>query len=248
MLHEEFYREHPKTIVTIDGEQYIPLNEFCTMTGLSVYDSAFQEMKDQIIERPPTGGQRKPVKYISVKGWMALWERAFGLWLEERVPEEEVLTPWPWYGVKRVEAMLEFYLDGVLPALIDEGYLRLPTKDEPTVVKRDFILTEKGRATGWLRYRMRQPSPFGKWTATVVIDMSHIGFAAFIAYQPEYVESTHTVLLEIIQAAHDEREQAWRKRHPWIVAMCEYEAAAEAGAEVTARPIYRKRLSVEESA
>jgi hypothetical protein len=98
-------------------------------------------------------------------------------------------------------------------------------------VKYDYILTDKGRATAWLRYRMQAPSPLSEWKARVVIDMSHIGFAAFLDSD---AESAHSLLMELIKEAHDKREKMWRELHAWIVEEREYEAKAEAAIEAQA--------------
>jgi hypothetical protein len=218
------YREYPQQVLIVDGKPYLPLKG--AMAGLSADDPIFGGITDPIIERPPTGRQRKPRRYISVEGMARLWEYAFTVYLNERTPDEEIITPWPWYGILRTEHMLaNFFECDLTSGLIDMGYIRVPARGESTIVQYDYMLTEKGRASGWLRYRMQRPSPFGGWIASVVIDMSHMGFAELYADHPATLEGIHGVLLQLIQKAHDEREEEWRKRHPWLVAMREYEAA-----------------------
>jgi hypothetical protein len=109
----------------VDGEPYMPLKGLSAMAGLSADDSIFDGIANPIIELPATGRQRKPRRYISVEGWAKLWAYAFKVYLQERAPEEEIITPWPWYGVKRVEYMLDVldFLRGDLTALLVAGVI-----------------------------------------------------------------------------------------------------------------------------
>lgn len=196
------YRKHPKTIVTIDGEQYIPLKDFCAMTGLRPDDvTASTEAQGQIIERPPEGRQRKPRQYITVKAWLALYERVFGLWLAERSTgieyeglveygDDGVKTqPWRWYGIDKIVEMFDIR-DTTMDAW-DAGKIweRLILRDyvqgsgqvgEPLTVE-GLWANDRAKETGWVRNHMRRPSPCERWHIFIVLDIAHPEFAKLLA-------------------------------------------------------------------
>lgn len=180
-------------VVTFDGTEYILLKDLCAMTGLKPYDVTMSDLaQGQIIERPPEGRQRKPRQYITVKAWLALWERVFRLWLVERSTGGEfddlvandngvwTRKPWHWYGIDKIAEMFELEPRLIGDTLIARGYTaRGNSINGPTAVQGIWA-NDKAKATGWIRNFMPEPSPCGKWHIHIVLDVAHPEFTKFL--------------------------------------------------------------------
>lgn len=226
------FRTHPTSIVTIDGEQYIPFKEFCAMTGLKPsFVVQNEEMQGQIVELPPTGKQRKPRKYVSVKAWLALWERVFNLLFVQRMTDAEatdleeakgVRGQWTWFGIDKIAKMFEIDetdLD-IVTQLMNRGFVPDSAHEISSAVAEGLRLTNEGlyatdaaKATGWIRNYMPAPSPYGRWHIHIMLDVAHPEFVKFLANIKGWPLEVAQNEVDIeLQYEVEEREARWHQK------------------------------------
>lgn len=212
------YRKHPKSIVTIDGEQYIPLKDFCSMTGLRPDSPIFDTVADHIVEQPATGRQRKPRRYISVDGWLRLYEHVFREWLRLRVPDDdkdltvydddgEWRKPWHWYGEDKIVEMFDLEPFAIVRDEDTDGF------DLITLESSEGIAIG-GPVEEWIRYYMPAPSPWRTWRKHIVLDVAHPEFAELLVFLKDCsLQDAKRMVKAALQAQADIRDAEWRAKY-----------------------------------